>query len=201
MDEFLEKIEKHRDEFFRFILRNVWDSGIAEDVFSSGVLAAYENRHKYTPGTNFRAWMFRILMNKCFVANRETGRAFNSLDDTPERFTAAESKEDYGDLLKDPRGVLDQCGDEVYRAFRRLSTAQRTCILLRGVERFSYQEIAEIMEMPVGTVMTHLARGRKKLRGDLAEYARETGIIRKFPRLHERKRGGGTGEEGSAVTQ
>ena len=55
MDEFLEKIEQHRDEFFRFINRNVWDSGVAEDVFSQGVLAAYENRAKYTPGSNFRA--------------------------------------------------------------------------------------------------------------------------------------------------
>ena len=51
MDEFLEKIELHRDEFFRFIKRNVWDTGVAEDVFSQGVLAAYENRVKYTPGS------------------------------------------------------------------------------------------------------------------------------------------------------
>ena len=78
-DEFVEKIEKHRDEFFRFILRNVWDSGVAEDVFSTAVLAAYENRQKYTPGTNFRAWMFRIITNKCFVANRETSRTFEQV--------------------------------------------------------------------------------------------------------------------------
>lgn len=181
MDEFLEKIEQHRDEFFRFIKRNVWDTGVAEDVFSQGVLAAYENRAKYTPGSNFRAWMYRILLNKCYVANRETGRAFQSLDHPDAKEAPAESQDDFGDLVTDPIAVLEECGDEVFRAFRGLSTAQRSCIMLRGIEKFSYQEIAEIMEIPVGTVMTHLARGRKKLRIELTEYARETGVIRTFP--------------------
>lgn len=190
VDEFLENIERYRDEFYRFILRNVWDSGVAEDVFSQAVLAAYENRKKYTPGTNFRAWMYRILLNKCYVANRETGRAFEPLEGAAEnKAVAQEPREDYGDLMNDPRGVLEQCGDEVYRAFRNLSTAQRTAILLRGVEKFSYQEIAEIMEIPVGTVMTHLSRGRRKLREQLGEYARETGIIRTFPRLRAQEHG------------
>jgi RNA polymerase sigma-70 factor (ECF subfamily) len=183
MDEFESKIERHRNEFYRFIFRNVWDSGVAEDVFSSAVLAAYDNRHKYTPGTNFRAWMYRILANKCFVANRETHRVFERLDAVDERETAVEDRPGYGDILKDPRHFLEQVGDEVYRALRGLSTGQRTCILLRDVERFSYQEIAEILEIPVGTVMTHLARGRKKLREDLLEYARGTGIVRSYPRL------------------
>ena len=181
MDEFLEKIEQHRDEFFRYIKRNVWDTGVAEDVFGQGVLAAYENRAKYTPGTNFRAWMYRILLNKCYVANRETGRAFQSLDHPSAKDAPAKEYEDFGDIVSDPKKVLEECGDEVYRAFRGLSTAQRSCIMLRGIEKFSYQEIAEIMEIPVGTVMTHLARGRKKLRGELTEYAQEMGVIRSFP--------------------
>lgn len=183
MDEFLTTIEKHKCEFFRFVYRNVWDSGVAEDVFSSAVLAAWENRHKYTPGTNFRAWMFRILTNKCYVANRETGRAFDSLDEVPPHKAPAAPAASYADVLADPEAVLESCGDELNRAVRRLSTAQRTALLLRGLERFSYQEIAEIMDIPVGTVMTHLARGRRKLREELQEYAVETGIIRRRPKL------------------
>ena len=188
MDEFEEKIGKHRNEFYRFISRNVWDSGVADDVFSSAVLAAYDNRHKYTPGTNFRAWMFRILTNKCYVANRETGRRFESLDNDEISIPAAPNSPEYGDVLKDPERFLDQCGDEVYRAFRRLSTGQRSCILLRDVERFSYREIADIMTIPVGTVMTHLARGRKKLREDLVSYAMDEGIVRTYPRLKTTER-------------
>ena len=140
MDEFLEKIEQHKDEFFRFIKRNVWDTGVAEDVFAQGVLAAYENRAKYTPGTNFRAWMYRILLNKCYVANRETGRAFQSLDHPAAMEVPAEPMDHFEDLLNDPKAVLEECGDEVYRALRGLSTAQRSCIMLRGIEKFSYQE-------------------------------------------------------------
>lgn len=202
MDEFLEKIEQHRDEFFRFIYRNAWDTGVAEDVFSSAVLAAYENRHKYTPGTNFRAWMFRIITNKCYVANRETARAFDSLDEKGDSVAAdSEIGDSYADVLEDPHHVLEECGDEVFRALRRLSTPQRSCILLRGIERFSYQEIAEIMEIPVGTVMTHLARGRKKLRDELANYAREMGIVRSFPRLRNKGNERGSSTSGSVSNE
>ncbi len=83
---------------------------------------------------------------------------------------------------------LEDCGDEILRAFRRLSTAERSCFLLLAVERFSYKEIAEIMEMPAGTVMTHLARGRAKLRRDLMDYAVGQGFLR--------RRRDGAGERG-----
>ncbi|MBI4556729.1 MAG: RNA polymerase sigma factor [Candidatus Hydrogenedentes bacterium] len=181
--EFIGLVERHRHEFYRFVLRNVWDSGVADDVFSEAVLAAYENRHKFAVGTNFRAWMFRILLNKCFVANREIGRAPASLETSGADLVALGDAPGYRDALRDPDEFLEQCGDEVYRAFRQLSTAQRACLLLRVLERFSYQEIAEILEMPVGTVMTHLSRGRAKMRKALLEYALERGIVRSFPRL------------------
>lgn len=187
MDDFLAQIQKHRNEFFRYIRRMVWDSGAAEDIFASAVLAAYENRHKFIPGTNFRAWMYRIITNKCYVANRETGRAFAPLDehdnDATPVWTTLGAEPSYGDVLKDPSRFLEQCGDEVVRAFRKLSGPERSCLLLRAQEKFSYQEIAETLEMPVGTVMTHLARGRAKLRKELLDYARQAGIVRPAPQL------------------
>ena len=183
MDEFLEKIHKHRDEFYRYVYRNVWDSGKADDVFSAAVTAAYENRHKYTPHSNFRAWMFRILTNKCFVANRETLRTPEPLDGVNEPAETPGEKA-YGDLTRDPSAFLEECGEEVYRAMRKLRTVERSCLLLRAVERFSYKEIAAILGIPKGTVMTHLARGRAKLRAELAEYAERAGVTRgKGPRL------------------
>ncbi len=201
MDEILASIERHKDQFYRFVLRNVWDSSVAEDVFSSAVLAAYENRHKFTPGTNFRAWMFKILVNKCFVANRETGRAFESLDDEVAEQVAVEQSMACVDVVKDPKAFLEQCGDEVYNAFRRLSTAQRSCILLKDVERFSYREIAEILGIPVATVMTHLSRGRSVLRSLLMDYAHRTGIVQASPRVLKLREGSGGQEEGRAVAQ
>ena len=183
MSEILRGIEQYRNQFYRFVYRNLWDLSMAEDVFASAVLVAYEHRDQFVPGTNFRAWMFKILVNKCFVANREVKRAFEPLsDDTAESLPGGESRH-YSDMLRNPETFLEQCGDEVYQAFRALSTAQRSCILLKDVEQFSYQEIAEILDMPVATVMTHLSRGRSALRLRLLDYARRNGIVRSFPRL------------------
>ena len=184
MDDFVTRIEKHRDEFYRYIRRTVWDTGVAEDVFSSALLAAWENRHKFTPGTNFRAWVYRIITNKCFVANRETGRTPQPIEDTPESaFQILGEVRGYQDVLADPESVLQQCGDELNLAMKQLSTAQRSCIMLRSVEKLSYKEIAEVMDIPVGTVMTHLSRGRAKLRKTLLDYARRQGVVRDMPRL------------------
>ena len=176
-DEFLDGIEKYKNQFYRFVKRTVWDQGVVEDVFSSAVLAAYENRHKYTPGTNFRAWMFRILQNKCFIANRETGRAMAPLEKVENVDVSAADAPKHWDVLNDPMKVLDTCGDEVYWAIKALSAPQRACIMLRGVERFTYREIATILEIPEGTVMTHLSRGRAKLRNQLKEYAMNLRIL------------------------
>ena len=184
MDNFIEQVEQYRDEFYRYVLRTLWDPGMAEDVFSSAVLAAWENKQKFTPGTNFRAWMYRILTNKCYVANRVTSRTPAPIDEIPESaFVSLTDDRGYYDVLENPKAVLEACGDEVNKAMERLSQAQRMCLLLRGVEKFSYKEIAEIMEIPVGTVMTHLSRGRAKLRKELLDYAREQGIVRNLPRI------------------
>lgn len=187
--EFMAQVERYRDEFYRYVVRTLWDGNMADDVFQSAVLSALENYHKFTPGTNFRAWVYRIITNKCYVANRETGRAMAPLETAEAGMAALQEQPGYGDVLKDPATFLEECGDEIAHAFRKLSTAERACILLRSVERFSYQEIAEILEMPVGTVMTHLSRGRAKLRKELLDYAVEAGVVRSFPRLvprHER---------------
>ena len=181
--EILEHISRHRDQLYRFALRTVWDSSMAEDVFASTVLTAYENRDKFTPGTNFRAWIFRILVNKCFVANREVKRAPDALTPEAVERLVVDSTPRLGSLVKDPKNFFEQCGDEVYRAFRQLSTAQRSCILLKDVEQFSYQEIAQTLGIPVATVMTHLARGRAILRKELLGYAQQMGIVRNTPKL------------------
>lgn len=182
-EEILSNIEKYRHQLYRFALRTVWDSSMADDVFASAVMSAYENRDKFTPGTNFRAWIFKILVNKCFVANREVRRTPEPLTDAIVDRLTFENVPSFNEVLKDPKDFLEQCGDEVYQAFRRLSTAQRSCILLKDVERFSYQEIAQALGIPVATVMTHLARGRTLLRKELLEYAQRMGIVKSFPKL------------------
>ena len=178
MDEFLENIEKRKDEFYRYIYRNVWDTSVAEDVFSSAVLAAYKSRNNFRPGSNFRAWMYRIITNKCFVANREIGRRGESLEDSGDYICKLAENNDYVKAISTPEEFMSFCGDEVHMAMKKISTMERSCILLKTMENFSYKEIAEILEIPFGTVMTHLARGRAKLRKILFEYAIGEGIVK-----------------------
>lgn len=196
MDDFIQKIEKHRNEFYRYIHRTVWDSGVADDVFSAAVLAAWENKHKFTLGTNFRAWMYRIITNKCYVANRNIQRTPSNIDDVPEMaFLEVHHSVAYRPVLEDPEHVLQECSAEVLVAVQNLSDVQRDCLLLRSIEKFSYKEIAEVLDIPVGTVMTHLSRGRAKLRLELTAYAKQQGIIREMPRVIERN-----GQESNAET-
>ena len=181
MDEFLVEIEKRKDEFYRYIVRNVWDTSVADDVFSSAVLAAYKSRENFTPGSNFRAWMYRILTNKCFVANREIGRRGQSLEEVEDYLCELSVNRSYSKAISEPEEFLGECGDEVLMAMKKLSTMERSCLLLKTMANFSYKELAEILEIPFGTVMTHLARGRAKLRKELYEYAVGTGIIKEEP--------------------
>jgi len=181
MDEFLEQIESRKDEFYRFIYRSVWDTSVADDVFSSAVLAAYKSKSKFKPGTNFRAWMYRIITNKCFVANREIGRRGESLEEAGETLLNLAQNKDYRKAVSTPDEFLAQCGDEIHMAMKKVSTMERSCLLLKTMENFSYKQIAEILEIPFGTVMTHLARGRAKLRKFLYEYAVEEGIVKPSP--------------------
>jgi RNA polymerase sigma-70 factor (ECF subfamily) len=179
MEYFLEQIEEHKDEFYRYIYRNVWDSGVVDDVFSSAVLTVYQKKEKFIKGTNFRAWMYRILTNKCFVANRQTSRSAElSHDVKSEDFIELGNDVDYKDMLDNPEEFLALCGDEILMASRKLSTAERSCILLKDSAGFKYKEIAEILNIPVGTVMTHLSRGRAKMRRELMDYAKKEGIIK-----------------------
>lgn len=175
--EFVTLLEKHRHEFFRYVLRTVWNASVAEDVLSAAVLAAYQQLDHFEAGTNFRAWMYRILTNKCFVANRETRRSAIDIESVDEGLLQVDPLF-HTATADDPEGFLERCGDEVVAAMRGLSSAERACLMLRTVEHLSYKEVAQVLDMPVGTVMTHLARGRARLRTRLTAYARQQGICK-----------------------
>ena len=170
-NEFLGLIEQYKDEFYRFVYRSVWNPSDADDVFSEAVMVAWEKRASFQVGTNFRAWFYRILLNKSFVANRHTKRSSVDFDSVSE-VNLDEAQED-PQAFTEPDFFLDQIGDDLLQALNGLRQPERTCLLLRAADSCSYKEIAEIMEIPVGTVMTHLARGRSKIRRLLRETARK----------------------------
>ena len=180
--DFLDMLEQHRHEFYGFVRRQVSNLSDSDDVFSAAVLTAYEHRHSFQLGTNFRAWMYKIIVNHCFVANRQDRRTGQGLNENVLLELSNDEQQVYSDILADPRAFMMRCGDEVVQALDVLRPIERVCFLLLAAEKYTYQEIAEIVEIPVATVGTYLARGRAKLRTQLSQYAREQGFQRKSKR-------------------
>lgn len=179
-DEFLRLLEPERDALWRHARRMSWDAAAAEDCLQEAVMIAFRKFEVFTPGTSFRAWMFRILTNTILNANNSLRRKLARTSEVEDLDLLAllEREEAYDRVLEAPEELLDQVSSEVRGAVKSLPPQERMVFLLRAVESFSYKEIAAQLEIPMGTVMSHLFRARARLREFLADYASETGFAR-----------------------
>ena len=168
----------HLDRLYSAALRYTRDPTDAEDLVQEAVTKAYRSFHQYRPGTNLKAWLYRILHTTYISMYRKTQRRpQESPQDEIDEFS-------FYDELARPgtgsaeRSVLEQLtSDEVKQALAELPESFRLAVYYADVEGFAYKEIADIMDTPVGTVMSRLHRGRKALQKALAEYARSRGLI------------------------
>jgi RNA polymerase sigma-70 factor (ECF subfamily) len=154
----------------------------AEDLVQDAALLAHRGFASFTPGTNFRAWFFRILVNCCYSRRRrERSRPVTSdLDDTPDLYLYARSGEaGFPTQGPDPAAqLLDKLGTErIVAAVNRLPEEYRMVSTLYFMEDLSYEEIAAALQCPVGTVRSRLHRGRKMLQKALWQIAEEDGIV------------------------
>jgi len=161
-------------------MRSAWRRDQAADIVQEAIMTAWRQFDVFETGTNFRAWVFKILLNTAYRVNRKTHRAKEvSLDS--ENFDTAEAleKEDaWLSVLENPERVMETLDDRVVRALEQLGQVERECFLLRLLEDLSYKEIAELLDLPMGTVMSHVYRARMKLRERLAQMAMEEGLVR-----------------------
>jgi RNA polymerase sigma-70 factor, ECF subfamily len=168
------------DSLYGAALRMTRNPADAEDLLQDTYLRAYRGFAGFKEGTNLKAWLYRILTNSFINTYRKRQREPQMVegpDDVEEWYlydrlggrSVEESAEDE---------VLDRMPDEdVKRALESLPENFRLPVLLADVEGFSYKEIAEIMDTPIGTVMSRLHRGRKALERALWETARERGLV------------------------
>jgi RNA polymerase sigma-70 factor (ECF subfamily) len=182
-DRFLKHLEPLQGALESYGRRLLLDQNAVADVLQSAVANAYRDFDLYAEGTNFRAWIFQYLHLEILNANRKQRREQHQ--DLPEDLPAEEVSPPAGDelvplaLLEDPEAVLDHCDDAVVRAVRGLREWERSVFLLQAIGEFTYREIADILQVPLGTVMSGLARARLRLRQQLAQYGEQHGLLKR----------------------
>ena len=181
-EDFTHDAMQHAPQLFSTAMRMTRNRSDAEDLVQETFIKAWRSFATYQQGTNLRAWLFRIMTNTYinkYNANQRKPTE-TELDDVEELFL-------YKRLGSVDQSQLSQSAedqmlslftdDEVKKALEELPDQFRIPVLMSDVEGFSYKEIAEILEIPLGTVMSRLHRGRKSMQKMLYEYAKERGLI------------------------
>jgi RNA polymerase sigma-70 factor (ECF subfamily) len=177
--DFVTAVTPYADQLYPTALRMTRNSADAEDLVQETFAKAFANFHQFRAGTNLRAWLYRILTNTFINGYRKKQREprQDSTDEIKDwQLAAADAHASTGSRSAESE-VLDRLPDSAIRhALARLPEEFRVVVYLIDVEGYSYKEVAERMETPLGTVMSRLHRARKQLRGMLADHARERGM-------------------------
>jgi len=181
-EDFTHDAMQHAPQLFSTAMRMTRNRSDAEDLVQETFIKAWRSFATYQQGTNLRAWLFRIMtntyINKYNAQQRKPTET--ELDDVEELFLY--KRLGAVDQSQLSQSAADQMlslftDDEVKKALEELPDQFRIPVLMSDVEGFSYKEIAEILEIPLGTVMSRLHRGRKSMQKMLYEYAKERGLI------------------------
>jgi RNA polymerase sigma-70 factor (ECF subfamily) len=176
--EFEREALPHTDLLYNYALRLTSNAADADDLLQETFLKAYRFWDKYETGTNIRAWLFRIMKNSYINRYRKEVKTPTTVDyDEVEDFYA--SVKDRASESNDLQEILygNLLDDDVATAVAELPEDFRTVVLLCDIEGLSYEEIAEFVDIPLGTVRSRLHRGRKLLREKLLSYAKKRGYV------------------------
>jgi RNA polymerase sigma-70 factor, ECF subfamily len=169
----------HLDGLYAAALRLTKNPRDAEDLVQDAVLRAYRFFDKFERGTNIKAWLYKILTNTFINRYRRNTKERNIVEDERDSVQDRLLSRDAADAAENPeRAYLDRMlSDDVLKALDSVPVDFRLAVILADLQDFSYKEIADILDVPVGTVMSRLFRGRRILQKQLAEYAVASGVL------------------------
>ncbi|MEX0856404.1 MAG: sigma-70 family RNA polymerase sigma factor [Gemmatimonadota bacterium] len=171
---FEELLRRYERPVFTLVLRMVRDRELAEDLAQEAFIKAFQAIRSYDPAYKFSSWIFKIANNLTIDHLRRRRIDTVSIDGSPHASSAG-GERDTRIVLRSteetPEAFVEnrELGGQIEDAIARLRPEYRTAVLLRHVEGYSYEEVAEIMEVPLGTAKTYIHRGRTELRTQLAE--------------------------------
>jgi RNA polymerase sigma-70 factor (ECF subfamily) len=171
---------QYMNQLYAAALRYTRNPDDAQDLVQDTYAKAYTSFHQFEPGTNLKAWLYRVLTTTFINTYRKDQRRPQRSDGEVEDWQLADAASHTSDQGKSAEEVaLENLPDsDIKRALHEIPEEFRIAVYLADVEGFSYKEIAEIVDVPAGTVMSRLHRGRKQLREKLTEYARELGYVK-----------------------
>lgn len=167
------------DQLYGGALRMTRNPQDAEDLVQETYLKAFNAFDRFTPGTNMKAWLYRIMTNTYINSYRKKQRRpheTSTEDVTDHQLYTTSSHDSTGLESAEVEALKGMPNSRISEAFDQLNEDYRMVVYMADVEEMAYKEIAEALEIPLGTVMSRLHRGRKQLRAMLKDVAHEHGI-------------------------
>ena len=181
--EFEEVALPHLDSLYNLGVKLTRNPKDAEDLVQETYMRAFRFFDSYKPGTHIKAWLFRILRNT-FINRYRAKKVrpdevdFSKVEAVYDRVVQEEFLDQHQPPSPEKILMDDLVDGEIQQAIEALPEEYRTVLILAVVEEMAYKEIADVLSIPIGTVMSRLHRGRKQLQLALTEYAKQRGIIR-----------------------
>jgi len=180
VERFLELLRPIERDLEAYCRRLIWNEQETPDAIQDAVLRAWAAFDRYHEDASFRMWMFKILTHEVFKLNKRYGRLaqfeFHLELEEMEVLPALEQSTGYRDWLNAPDALADALDQKLLAALKTLTETERAVLLMRAIGEFRYREIAETLDIPVGSVMGNLARARKKMQDAILRSRRRSAI-------------------------